>query len=165
MGAIRGIGQFRTHGRALLHFALALAVGGCLIPVPVPGSRVVSSEVGGRVVDGETKQPVSGAEVRVLGPPDARPSTVTDSEGRFHLPAVEHNYLMRVVGVDFEEHIPAVGERSHYVVITHPGYEPLTVDLAERVWQARQAGIEGFSLSELGDLEIVTIQSLTVTQP
>jgi hypothetical protein len=132
-----------------------------MIPLPVPGKEEVSPEISGRIIDRKTKLPVAGAHVAINEPswkeidePNKRPSAVTDDEGRFHLPADKHFYMMLFVTPCPVYHFPPVGDRSSTIIVSHPDYETLTVSSYDR-WLRDK---DGKRLPEVGDIEIVTKQ-------
>ncbi|HUW59854.1 MAG TPA: carboxypeptidase-like regulatory domain-containing protein [Candidatus Bathyarchaeia archaeon] len=135
----------------LLVIGLLIILSGCLMPVPVPGADVVSPEISGRVIDGETKMAVAGAKVAVLRKGrEWRPVTVTDNEGRFHLPKDRRYYLMRIATPSPVYRIPPTAEYAACIEISHPGYETLWISAAQGGIQVRGA--------DMGDIEIVTRQ-------
>lgn len=134
---------------------------GCIIPIPVPGKEEVSPEISGRIIDGKTKQPVVGAQVEVVDSPwspgsrksKGRPKTITDDQGRFKLPADKHFYLMSFATPCPTYHFPPVGEDTDFILISHPDYEALRVNLVDYVLSGKR-----IQPPEIGDIEIVTKQ-------
>ncbi|MBX7255348.1 MAG: carboxypeptidase-like regulatory domain-containing protein [Candidatus Hydrogenedentes bacterium] len=119
--------------------ALCLGVLGCIIPVPIPGKEKVSDELFGRVIDAQTKAPIEGVKVRVVGYSDSdsearkahRPETTTDRDGKFHLPADQHFYLVSFHTPCPIYHFPPTGEHSSTLLLTHPDYETRRVSSFE----------------------------------
>ena len=98
---------------------LLLVVSGCAIWLPYPHTSETSPEVRGRILDLDTKQPVAGAAVMIVG----RTNTLvtTDAAGYYHIRAGHSFHLAEMVG-------PCGGswpEGNDYVsrlVFSHPAY-------------------------------------------
>ena len=68
--------------------AACLLLTGCLV-MPIPHKEWLAPPASGRVVDGQTGRPVSGAQVLRVEPSVASAQTRTDSNGRFELEGVK----------------------------------------------------------------------------
>lgn len=147
----------RTPWASCLTLLAVITALGCIVPVPIPGRERVSPEVRGRIIDGKTKNPVPGVEVKVVtwrgSGEGKRPATRTDNEGRFHLPADKHFYLVAFATPCPVYHFPATGEHSYTLVVSHPDYETLQVNLLDYLLTSQKN-----SLPDIGDIEIVTKQ-------
>ena len=99
---------------------------GCIV-LPIPYTMRGSGTFHGRVLQADTKSPVQGAVVEVLGYP--KTATSTTSDGEFTVGPGRKFYWYTVIG--FHQHIvpePVWPTLSTSIMVSHPAYAALTVE-------------------------------------
>ena len=96
--------------RRAIPILAALAISGCL----VPGQTKETPRIAGRVVDADSKRPISGATLQFEH--HQKQPTVTSRNGSFDIPA------MWPVELQLFPFIDQSGGR--YLFVTAPGYKP-----------------------------------------
>jgi hypothetical protein len=89
---------------------VALALGGCLVPLPV----AENPHVAGRVLDATTKRPIAGATLQFERFQDQ--PLMTAADGRFDIPEIQRVKLVPMPSADFYS-------GSRYLLVHAPGYQ------------------------------------------
>lgn len=144
--------------RTWLVWCLILSAAGCS-SLKGPHVEYDAPRVTGRVVDGETGQPIHRAAVRRWSQPPvkssaqpekgatqlrSKPVTYTDEAGRFIVPAKQSAYLLLGHGG---------AAFSAALLIQHPNYTSLVTNLTGAKWPAGEK--KGPPEIEAGDLRLV----------
>ena len=108
----------------LLAFVLAVCcvgLGGC-VAYPDFSTTERSPDIRGRVIDYKTGRPIANARVSCLDYPNE--ATLTDTQGRFHLPGARNHHLVAAASWYGSNSYPQDAPHCESIVITHPKYWP-----------------------------------------
>jgi hypothetical protein len=132
-----------------------LALNGCMLPIPIPGSIDTSPIVVGRVIDQQTKEPLQGVEVAFKDEVDSnklRLKALTQVDGTFVLGPEKHNYAVIVVTPDPVFYLPSPEGYAWFLEFNKRLYVTKTIDL-RYIYEQRKN-----NKFEIGDVELVSIK-------
>lgn len=105
---------------------------GCIV-VPAPYTMRASGTFTGRVLDAQSKSPVTGASVEVTGYP--KTAQLTGSDGCFTVGPARKWYWYFIIGL--HQHWipePEPPERVGSIVVSHPSFTPSFVGVRGNHW-------------------------------